>query len=108
MWEEDREALVLNCEEVLLDVDVERGGRVVVVSSHNLPLVGECGFGRDLVKLDGRAMCSLGFCDSAFQVTHITKGSGRAQVVRIGSKRVLKMAVKAGSLFFTPRFFVVS
>ncbi|CAA7406738.1 unnamed protein product [Spirodela intermedia] len=107
--EMDREGLVLNCEEAPLDVDVERGGRVVVVSSQNLPLVGDCGFGGDLVKLDGGAMCSPGFsCDSAFQVTYITKGSGRVQVVGIEGKRVLETAVKAGSLFIVPRFFVVS
>lgn len=66
---------------------IKRGGRVVVLSSHNLPLVGECGFGGDLFKLDGGAMCSPGFSsDSASQVTYITKG--RAQVgVKAGSSR---------------------
>ena len=107
--EEHRKDLVLNCEEAPLDVDVVGGGRVVVVSSKNLPLVGECGFGGDLVKLDGGAMCSPGFsCDSAFQVTYITKGSGRVQVVGIRGERVLETTVKAGSLFIVPRFFVVS
>uniref|UniRef100_A0A1D1ZBD9 Glutelin type-A 2 n=1 Tax=Anthurium amnicola TaxID=1678845 RepID=A0A1D1ZBD9_9ARAE len=107
--DKDREGFVLNCEEAPLDVDVKNGGRVVVVSSQNLPLVGECGFGGDLVKLDGGAMCSPGFsCDSAFQVTYVTKGSGRAQVVGVDGKRVLETRVKAGSLFIVPRFFVVS
>ncbi|CAA6669771.1 unnamed protein product [Spirodela intermedia] len=92
-----------------MDREGLRGGRVVVVSSQNLPLVGDCGFGGDLVKLNGGAMCSPGFsCDSAFQVTYITKGSGRVQVVGIEGKRVLETAVKAGSLFIVPRFFVVS
>ncbi|MQL98939.1 hypothetical protein Taro_031654 [Colocasia esculenta] len=107
--EKHREGLVLNCEEAPLDVDVKNGGRVAVVSTQNLPLVGECGFGGDLVKLDGGAMCSPGFsCDSAFQVTYVTKGCGRAQVVGVDGKRVLETKVKAGSLFIVPRFFVVS
>lgn len=100
---------VLNCEEAAFDVNVESGGRVVVVSSKNLPLVKECGFGGDLVKLDGNAMCSPGFsCDSAFQVTYITKGSGRVQVVGIGGKKVLETSISEGNLFIVPRFFTVS
>ncbi|XP_078438215.1 11S globulin seed storage protein 2-like [Wolffia australiana] len=104
-----REGLVLNCEEAPLDVDVEGGGRVVVVSGKNLPLLESCGFGGDLVKLDGGAMCSPGFSsDSAYQVTYIAKGSGRAQVVGPDGKLVLDARVSAGSLFIVPRFFVVS
>ena len=50
-------------------VDIKNGGRVVVLNTKNLPLVGEVGLGADLVRLDGKAMCSPGFsCDSAFQV----------------------------------------
>ncbi|KAB1226046.1 11S globulin subunit beta [Morella rubra] len=81
---EHREGMALNCEEAPLDVDIEKGGRVVVLNTKNLPLVGEVGLGADLVRLDGSAMCSPGFsCDSALQVTYIVRGSGRVQVVGV-------------------------
>ncbi|KAK1398530.1 Glutelin type-D 1 [Heracleum sosnowskyi] len=107
--EKHRNGLVLNCLEAPLDVDIKNGGRVVVLNTKNLPLVGEVGLGADLVRLDGSAMCSPGFsCDSAYQVTYIVRGSGRAQVVGVDGKRVLETTVKAGNLFIVPRFFVVS
>ncbi|KAL2332097.1 hypothetical protein Fmac_019678 [Flemingia macrophylla] len=106
---EHRNGMALNCEEATLDVDIKGGGRVVVLNTKNLPLVGEVGLGADLVRLDGRAMCSPGFsCDSALQVTYIVKGSGRVQVVGVDGRRVLETTIKAGSLFIVPRFFVVS
>ncbi|KAF9620396.1 hypothetical protein IFM89_011769 [Coptis chinensis] len=105
----DRDGLALNCEEAPLDVDVRGGGRVVVLNTQNLPLVGEVGFGADLVRIDGKSMCSPGFsCDSAYQVTYIIRGSGRVQVVGADGKRVLETTLKAGNLFIVPRFFVVS
>jgi len=106
---EHRNGMALNCEEAPLDVDIKKGGRVVVLNTKNLPLVGEVGLGADLVRLDGSAMCSPGFsCDSAFQVTYIVRGSGRVQVVGVDGKRVLETTLKAGNLFIVPRFFVVS
>ncbi|GAA0157099.1 hypothetical protein LIER_14437 [Lithospermum erythrorhizon] len=105
----DRDGMVLNCEEAPLDVDIKGGGKVVVLNTKNLPLVGEVGLGADLVRLNGKAMCSPGFsCDSALQVTYIVRGSGRVQVVGVDGKRVLETTIKAGSLFIVPRFFVVS
>ncbi|XP_017249875.1 glutelin type-D 1 [Daucus carota subsp. sativus] len=107
--EEQRDGLVLNCLQAPLDVDVKNGGRVVVLSTKNLPLVGEVGFGADFVRLDGSAMVSPGFsCDSAYQVTYIIRGRGRAQIVGIDGTRVLETIVEAGNLFIVPRFFVVS
>ncbi|CAI9778797.1 unnamed protein product [Fraxinus pennsylvanica] len=106
---EHRNGMTLNCEEAPLDVDIKNGGKVVVLNTKNLPLVGEVGLGADLVRLNGSAMCSPGFsCDSALQVTYIVRGSGRAQVVGVDGKRVLETTVKAGNLFIVPRFFVVS
>ncbi|KAF6143048.1 hypothetical protein GIB67_041116 [Kingdonia uniflora] len=106
---EDRDGMALNCEEAPLDVDIKNGGRVVVLNTKNLPLVGEVGLGADLVRLDGSAMCSPGFsCDSAYQVTYIVRGSGRVQVVGVDGRRVLETTLKAGNLFIVPRFFVVS
>ena len=107
--EEDRCGLVFNCEEAPLDVDVKNGGRVVVVTPKNLPLLGQTGLVADLVKLDPRAMSSPGFSsDSALQVTYIVRGTGRVQIVGAQGKRVLDALVKAGDLFIVPRFFVVS
>ncbi|XP_057451537.1 glutelin type-D 1-like [Lotus japonicus] len=104
-----RDGMALNCLEAALDVDIKDGGRVVVLNTKNLPLVGEVGLGADLVRLDGGAMCSPGFsCDSALQVTYIVRGSGRVQVVGVDGKRVLETTVKAGNLFIVPRFYVVS
>ncbi|KAH9290510.1 hypothetical protein KI387_034627, partial [Taxus chinensis] len=61
------------------------------------------------VPMGVHAMCSPGFSsDSAFQVTYITRGSGRVQVVGIDGERVLETEIKAGSLFIVPRFHVVS
>lgn len=107
--QEHRDGMALNCEEAPLDVDIKNGGRVVVLNTQNLPLVGQVGLGADLVRLDGGAMCSPGFsCDSALQVTYIVRGSGRVQVVGVDGKRVLETTIKAGNLFIVPRFFVVS
>ncbi|KAL3819503.1 hypothetical protein ACJIZ3_005408 [Penstemon smallii] len=101
--------MALNCEEAPLDVDIKNGGKVVVLNTKNLPLVGEVGLGADLVRLDGKAMCSPGFsCDSALQVTYIVRGSGRVQVVGPDGKRLLETTIKAGNLFIVPRFCVVS
>ncbi|KAJ8750462.1 hypothetical protein K2173_015602 [Erythroxylum novogranatense] len=106
---EHRDGMVYNCEEAPLDVDIKGGGKVVVLNTKNLPLVAELGFGADLVRLDGSAMCSPGFsCDSALQVTYIVSGGGRVQVVGFDGRRVLETTVKAGHLFIVPRFFVVS
>lgn len=107
--DENRKGMTVNCEEAPLDVDIKGGGKVVVLNTKNLPLVGEVGLGADLVRLDGNAMCSPGFsCDSALQVTYIVRGSGRVQVVGVDGKRVLETTVKGGNLFIVPRFFVVS
>ncbi|CAO2816345.1 unnamed protein product [Amaranthus hypochondriacus] len=106
---EHRNGVVFNCLEAALDVDVKGGGQVVVLNAKRLPLVGEIGLGADLVRLNGKAMCSPGFsCDSALQVTYIVKGSGRVQIVGSDGKRVLDSCVKQGDLFIVPRFFVVS
>ncbi|KMT05326.1 hypothetical protein BVRB_7g174610 [Beta vulgaris subsp. vulgaris] len=106
---EHRDGMALNCEEAPLDVEIKDGGKVVVLNTKNLPLVGEVGLGADLVRLNGKAMCSPGFsCDSALQVTYIVRGSGRVQVVGVDGKRVLETTIKAGNLFIVPRFFVVS
>ncbi|KAI9093629.1 hypothetical protein K1719_027078 [Acacia pycnantha] len=107
--QDHRNGMVLNCLEAPLDVDIKGGGRVVVLNTKNLPLVGEVGLGADLVRLDGSAMCSPGFsCDSALQVTYIVRGSGRVQVVGPNGERVLETTIKAGYLFIVPRFYVVS
>ncbi|CAI9105292.1 OLC1v1004184C1 [Oldenlandia corymbosa var. corymbosa] len=106
---EHRNGMALNCIEAPLDVDIKGGGKVVVLNTKNLPLIGEVGFGGDLVRILGHAMCSPGFsCDSALQVTYIVRGSGRAQIVGPDGKRVLETTVKAGNLFIVPRFCVVS
>ncbi|KAL4610389.1 hypothetical protein ACB092_08G047400 [Castanea dentata] len=106
---EHREGMALNCEEAPLDVDIKKGGRVVVLNTNNLPLVGEVGLGADLVRLVGSAICSPGFsCDSALQVTYVIRGSGCLQVVGVDGHRVLETTVKAGNLLIVPRFFVVS
>lgn len=106
---EHHTGMALNCEEAPLDVDIKDGGKVVLLNTKNLPLVGEVGLGADLVRLNGGAMCSPGFsCDSALQVTYIVRGSGRVQVVGVDGKRVLDTTIKAGNLFIVPRFFAVS
>ncbi|XP_004251313.1 glutelin type-D 1-like [Solanum lycopersicum] len=105
----NRDGMVLNCEEAPLDVDIKGGGRVVVLNTKNLPLVGEVGTGADLVRLNASAMCSPGFsCDSALQVTYIVRGSGRVEVVGPDGKRILETHLKPGNLFIVPRFCVVS
>ncbi|RHN54362.1 putative 11-S seed storage protein, plant [Medicago truncatula] len=80
--EKHKNGMALNCLEAPLDVDIKNGGRVVVLNTKNLPLVGE--------------------------VTYIVRGSGRVQVVGVDGKRVLETTLKAGDLFIMPRFFVVS
>ncbi|KAG2320163.1 hypothetical protein Bca52824_013376 [Brassica carinata] len=97
---EDRDGFVLNCLEAPLDVDIKDGGRVVVLNTKNLPLVG---FGSDLVQIDGHSMCSPGFSrDSALHVTYLVAGSERFQVVGADGKRVLETNITAGSLFIVP------
>ncbi|RZC75628.1 hypothetical protein C5167_051111 [Papaver somniferum] len=107
--EEDRKGMVMNCLEAPLDVDIKNGGRVVLLNTKSLPLVKDVGLGADLVRIDAGSMCSPGFsCDSAYQVTYIVRGSGRAQIVGIDGKRKMEIRVKAGNLFIVPRFFAVS
>ncbi|KAI9111802.1 hypothetical protein K1719_017492 [Acacia pycnantha] len=53
-----RNGMALNCLEAPLDVDIKEGGRVVVLNTKNLPLVGEVGLGADLVRIDG-VPCAL-------------------------------------------------
>ena len=106
---EHRFGMAFNCEEAPLDVDIKKGGRVVLLNTNVLPMLGEAGLGGDLVRLDGSAMCSPGYsCDSALQVTYIVRGSGHVQVVGVDGRRVLESTLKAGNLFIVPRFFVVS
>ncbi|KAI5001385.1 hypothetical protein ZWY2020_026035 [Hordeum vulgare] len=106
---DDRQGVVVNCLDAPLDVDIPGGGRVVVLNTANLPPVKDVGLGSDLVRIDGRSMCSPGFsCDSAYQVTYIVRGGGRVQVVGIDGTRVLETRAEAGCLFIVPRFFVVS
>ncbi|KAL0282196.1 UNVERIFIED_CONTAM: Arachin Ahy-3 [Sesamum angustifolium] len=52
--------MALNCEEAPLDVDIKDGGKVVVLNTKNLPLVGEVGLGADLVRLNGKTMWRKG------------------------------------------------
>ncbi|PON36423.1 11-S seed storage protein [Parasponia andersonii] len=107
--EEHRQQMALNYEEAPLDVVIKNGGRVVVLNTQNLPLVGEIGLGADLVRLDGSAICSPRFSyDSALQVTYVVRGSLRVQVVGVDGRKVLETKIKAGNLFIVPRFFVVS
>ncbi|KAI3981523.1 hypothetical protein MKX01_014536 [Papaver californicum] len=107
--EEDRKGMALNCLGAPLDADIKNGGRVVVLNTKNLPLVEQVGLGADLVRINSGSMWSPGFsCDSAYQVTHIVRGSGRAQMVGVDGKRKMEIRVKAGNLFIVPRFFVVS
>ncbi|KAK6163151.1 hypothetical protein DH2020_002992 [Rehmannia glutinosa] len=120
--------MALNCEEAPLDVDIKDGGKVVVLNTKNLPLVGEVGLGADLVRLNGSAMCSPGFsCDSALQVTYIVREAavsspifthlaGRTSVWKALSPEVLQAAFnvpadveqkfsskrKAEEIFFPP------
>ncbi|XP_077231022.1 glutelin type-D 1-like [Tasmannia lanceolata] len=105
----DTEGLVFNLNNKPFDVDVKNGGRVVVITSKNFPLLQEIGFSANLVKLDPNATCSPGFsAESGIQLTYIVKGSGRVEIVGINGKRVFEGRVLAGSLFVVPRFFVVS
>nr|POE73569.1 hypothetical protein CFP56_47810 [Quercus suber] len=93
---EHREGMALNCEEAPLDMDIKKGGRVVVLNTNNLPLVGEVGLGADLVRLDGSAKCSPGFsCDSALQMTYI--------IGVVGVFRLQLLMVRNGSLSSPPQ-----
>ncbi|GLJ36156.1 hypothetical protein SUGI_0725390 [Cryptomeria japonica] len=105
----DNLTLVFNCEEAKPDIDIDNGGRVVVLTSNYLPILKELGLGADLVKIDKYAMCSPGHSsDSAFQVTYIIKGSGRVEVVGMDGEKVLEFDLQAGYLFIVPRFYIVS
>uniref|UniRef100_A0A803MGT5 Uncharacterized protein n=1 Tax=Chenopodium quinoa TaxID=63459 RepID=A0A803MGT5_CHEQI len=107
------DGMALNCDEAPLDIDIKGGGKVVVLNTKNLPLVGEVGLGADLIRLNGKAMCSTGFsCDSAYQVTFIVRCSGQVQVVGVDGKRVLEIgdhdhSRQSRHLVIVPRFFVV-
>ncbi|XVF59913.1 hypothetical protein PTKIN_Ptkin07bG0313800 [Pterospermum kingtungense] len=79
---EHRKGMALNYEEAPLDIDIKNAGNVVMLSTKNLPLVGQVALDADLVRLEGNAMCSLGCsCDSALQVTYIVRGSGWLQLL---------------------------
>eukprot|EP00252_Welwitschia_mirabilis_P009811 TRINITY_DN22688_c0_g1_i1.p1 TRINITY_DN22688_c0_g1~~TRINITY_DN22688_c0_g1_i1.p1 ORF type:complete len:369 (+),score=56.30 TRINITY_DN22688_c0_g1_i1:96-1202(+) len=105
----EKTALAFNCLDAPLDVDIKNGGRVVVLTGNNLPLLKDINLSADLVRIDAHSMCSPGYSsDSAYQVTYVLKGSGRVQVVGIDGESVLDTQVKPGLLFIVPRFHVVS
>ncbi|KAI3892485.1 hypothetical protein MKX03_012703 [Papaver bracteatum] len=88
--------MALNCLEEPLDLDIKNEGRVVVLNTKNFPMVEQVGLVADLVRIDGGSMCSPRFsCDSAYQVTYIVRGSGRAQIVSVDGKRKLEIRVEA-------------
>ncbi|CAA2999494.1 glutelin type-B 5-like [Olea europaea subsp. europaea] len=89
---EHRSGMALNCEEAPLDVDIKNGGKIVVLNTQNLPLVCEVGLGDYLVRLNGSAMCSLGFsCDFALQVTYIFRAVAILRLSLISIKRLMTL-----------------
>ncbi|PIA28312.1 hypothetical protein AQUCO_07200161v1 [Aquilegia coerulea] len=120
---EDRKGLVVNLLESKQDEDTKKGGHTCSFHEKNLPLAKQVGLSGNLVTLEKHAMYSPGFFSvSAYQVIHITKGSGHVQIVGLDGKRVLdtKVNVKRSlddtdekekdqlPLFVVPRFHVVS
>ncbi|KAL0421012.1 UNVERIFIED_CONTAM: hypothetical protein Slati_3124100 [Sesamum latifolium] len=68
--------MALNCEEAPLDVDIKDGGKVVVLNTKNLPLVGEVGLGAILLA-EWQAMCSQVSLRLCFAGHVYCEGSGR-------------------------------
>ncbi|MCD9646963.1 hypothetical protein HAX54_037228 [Datura stramonium] len=87
-------------------VEVKNGGVLTSVSCKNLPLLGDIGLSAHRVILEGGALFGPAFtADTSVQLTYVTKGSGRVEIVGLFGKVVLDGKVEEGELFFVPEFF---
>ncbi|KAK4339922.1 hypothetical protein RND71_041384 [Anisodus tanguticus] len=98
--------LVFNLDNAKPNVEVKNGGSLFVVTCKNLPLLGDVGQSANRVVLEGGALFGPIFtADSSVQLSYVTKGSGRVEIVGLFGKTVLDAKVKEGELFFVPKFF---
>ncbi|TMW94022.1 hypothetical protein EJD97_010865 [Solanum chilense] len=87
-------------------VQVKNGGILSAVTCRNLPLLRDIGLSANHVVLEGGALFGPVFtADLSVQLSYVTKGSGRVQIVGPLRKVVLDTKVKEGELFFVPKFF---
>lgn len=98
--------LVFNLDGAKPCVEVKNGGVLTTVSCKNLPLLGDLGLSANRVVLEGGAIFGPIFtADSSVQLSYVTKGSGRIEIVGLFGKVVLDAKVEEGDLFFVPKFF---
>ncbi|KAF3685750.1 putative ubiquitin-conjugating enzyme E2 5-like [Capsicum annuum] len=98
--------LAFNLDSAKPCVEVKNGGTLSVVTCRNLLLLGDVGLSANRVVLEGGALFGPIFtADSSVQLSYVTKGSGRVQIVGPFGKVVLDTKVEEGELFFVPKFF---
>ncbi|KAK6804493.1 hypothetical protein RDI58_002277 [Solanum bulbocastanum] len=98
--------LVFNLDSAKPCVEVKNGGVLSAVTCRNLPLLGDVGLSANHVVLESGALFGPIFtADLSVQLSFVTKGSGRVQIVGPLSKVVLDTKVEEGGLFFVPKFF---
>ncbi|XP_015168061.1 13S globulin seed storage protein 2-like [Solanum tuberosum] len=87
-------------------VEVKNGGILSTVTCRNLPLLRYIGLSANRVVLEGGALFGPIFtADLSVQLSYVTKGSGRVQIMGPLCKIVLDTKVEEGELFFVPKFF---
>ncbi|KAK6804495.1 hypothetical protein RDI58_002279 [Solanum bulbocastanum] len=98
--------LVFNLDSAKPCVEVKNGGVLSAVTCRNLPLLGDVGLSANRVVLESGALFGPIFtADLSVQLSFVTKGSGRVQIVGPLCKVVLDTKVEEGGLFFVPKFF---
>ncbi|CAN4110668.1 unnamed protein product [Withania somnifera] len=98
--------LVVHLDSATPCVEVKNGGVLSTVSCKNLPLLGELGLSANRAVLEGGALFGPVYtADSSVQLSYVTKGSGRVQIVGLFGQLVLDAKVEEGELFFVPKFF---
>ncbi|XP_059313609.1 cocosin 1-like [Lycium ferocissimum] len=102
----NKHKLVFNFDSAKPSVEVKNGGVFTTLTGKNLPMLGDLGQSANRVVLEGGALFGPIFtADSSVQLSYVTKGSGRVEIVGLLGKNVLGTIVKEGELFFVPKFF---
>lgn len=87
-------------------VEVKKGGILSALTCRNLPLLKDIGLSANRIILEGDALFGPVFtADLSNQLSYVTKGSGRVQIVGPLGKVVLDTKVEEGELFFVPKLF---
>ncbi|KAK6931626.1 Cupin 1 [Dillenia turbinata] len=100
---EFRKDLVFNFEEAEPDLEVENGGKMVILNCKRFPSLGELGISGMRTGIEGGAILApCHFEKGAAEVAYIMKGGGKVQCLGNDGKLILDGRLKAGNLIALP------